>query len=397
VGMCRILLISLAFVTACSNQDPAGGVGGGGDADLSVEPSSPDLSVTDAAIPAADLAVRADLATATSPDLAVVPGADLATASHDLATASPDLAGPSPDLAPGSPDLGPAPHAIRTVFIVLMENANWAQWKGSASAPYLNKTLLPMASHAEMFYNPAGVHPSLPNYIWLEAGDKLGVTADGEPSAYHQSTTQHFVDQLESAGHTWKAYVENIDGKSCPLTDSGLYVSRHVPMLYFDDVTNTNDANAKRCIDHIRPYTELATDLKNGTVPEYSFITPNLCDDAHGSNPLAGSFQCLPVITDLIKSGDTWLSQQMPTILGSSAYKNGGALFITWDEGEGSTSDGPIGMVVLSPVAKGGGYSNTIKYTHSSTLRSFEEIFGVPFLRDAANATDLRDLFSQFP
>ena len=69
---------------------------------------------------------------------------------------------------------------------------------------------------------------------------------------------------------------------------------------------------------------------------------------------------------------------------------------ILWDEAV--TGDGPIGMIVLSPKAKGGGYQNTIHYTHSSTLRTVEEIFGVaPLLGDAANATDLSDLFVSFP
>jgi len=55
-------------------------------------------------------------------------------------------------------------------------------------------------------------------------------------------------------------------------------------------------------------------------------------------------------------------------------------------------------MIALSPKAKGGGYANTIPYDHSSTLRTVEEIFGVnPLLHDAANATDLADLFVTFP
>ena len=104
---------------------------------------------------------------------------------------------------------------------------------------------------------------------------------------------------------------------------------------------------------------------------------------------------CAP-LNDPVKQTDTWLSTQVPMILNSQAYKNGGALFITWDEGEGS--DGPIGMIALSPSARGRGYANAIHYTHSSTLRTLEEIFGVsPWLGDAANATDLRDLFSTFP
>src|SRR6266700_3702591 len=51
-------------------------------------------------------------------------------------------------------------------------------------------------------------------------------------------------------------------------------------------------------------------------------------------------------------------------------------------------------MMVISPLAKGNGYFNSIHYTHSSTLRTFQNIFGVgPYLGDAANATDLSDLF----
>ncbi len=102
---------------------------------------------------------------------------------------------------------------------------------------------------------------------------------------------------------------------------------------------------------------------------------------------------CAP-LNDPVKQGDTWLARHLPAILNSQAYKNGGIVFITWDEGEGG--DGPIGMIVLSPDAKGGGYANTIHYTHSSTLRTLEEIFGVtPLLGDAAQATDLRDLLEE--
>ena len=91
-----------------------------------------------------------------------------------------------------------------------------------------------------------------------------------------------------------------------------------------------------------------------------------------------------------------WLSAEVPKVLASQAYANNGALLITWDEAE--NGDGPIGMIVLSPKAKGGGYQNSIHYTHSSALRSLQEIFGVtPLLGDAASATDLSDLFVSFP
>src|SRR5205823_14085019 len=110
---------------------------------------------------------------------------------------------------------------IQTVFIILMENHNWTggkggtSIKGNRSAPYINNTLLPMASHAEQYFNPPGIHPSLPNYLWLEAGTNFGVLNDNAPSSNHQSTTQHLVTLLENAGFNWKSYQEGITGRSC--------------------------------------------------------------------------------------------------------------------------------------------------------------------------------------
>ncbi len=222
--------------------------------------------------------------------------------------------------------------------------------------------------------------------MWLEAGTNFGIYNDADPYINHQSATQHLVTLLNNAHISWKSYQESISGTRCPLTGNGLYAPKHDPMVFFNDVTNTNNLNASYCIAHIRPYTELATDLQRNSHARYNFITPNLCDDMHDT--------CAP-LNDSVKQGDSWLAQNIPMILNSQAYKNGGIVFITWDEGEGG--DGPIGMIVLSNDAKGGGYSNTIQYTHSSTLRTLEEIFGVtPLLGDAANATDLRDLFKTF-
>jgi hypothetical protein len=52
---------------------------------------------------------------------------------------------------------------------------------------------------------------------------------------------------------------------------------------------------------------------------------------------------------------------------------------------------------VLSPLAKGGGYIGHTKYYHSSMLRTVEEVFGVPLLRDAMMQPSLSDLFTKYP
>ena len=280
-----------------------------------------------------------------------------------------------------SPVAGAMP-PIQTVFVIVMENQGWAAFKGNPSAPYINNTLLPMASHCERFYAIPGLHPSEPNYLWMEAGTNFGIFDNNDPVINHQNTTNHLVAQLRAAGISWKTYQEDIDGTYVPLATTNLYVPRHNPFVYFDDVTGTNDPNNAYGIAHIRPYNELVADLTSNTVARYNFIKPNLCSDGHDS---------CPPLYNPVAQVDNWLAAEVPKILASAAYSNNGALFITFDE---SFDDSPIGMIVLSPLVRDGGYFNEIRYTHSSLLRTLQEIFGVrPFLGDAANVADLHDLF----
>ncbi len=306
----------------------------------------------------------------------------------------------------GTPDGGTggiAGHHIKTVFMIVMENKNWDDIKGKSSAPYINDTLLADGVHAEDYHSAPGVHPSEPNYIWLEAGTNFGISNDNDPSSNVQNTTAHLVTLLDAAGVTWRSYQEDIDGTTCPLTGHGLYAPKHDPMLFFDDSTGNLDKHDAYCMAHNVPYTQLATDLQNNTVAQYNFITPNLCDDMHNdctSNPK-------PVVPNgdyQVKQGDDWLSHEVPKILASQAYQDGGLLIITWDESEFSFSclgaNCPIGFIILSPYAKAPGYSNNIKYDHSSTLKTIEEIFDVhPLLGHAADSgtQDLSDFFTQFP
>jgi phosphatidylinositol-3-phosphatase len=279
---------------------------------------------------------------------------------------------------------------IKTVWVIVMENQDWSSIKGSKFAPYINQTLLPQASHAEQYFNPPNNHPSLPNYIWMEAGTNFGIADDHSPLANHQSSSQHLVTLLKNrpeGGEAWRAYEENISGKGCPLFDKYPYVVKHNPFVYFDDVTNRKDPDFAYCVAHVRPFEELAKDLANNSVARYNFITPNICDDMHDS--------CSP-LHNQVAQGDTWLAKYLPEILNSQAYRDGGAVFITWDEAE--RADGPIGMIVLSRLAKGNGYGNAIHYDHGALLRTLEEIFGVtPYLGNAATQPDLKDLFSVFP
>src|SRR6266568_3664023 len=292
------------------------------------------------------------------------------------------------------------PSGIKHVFVVVMENTDWSQIKGNTnSAPYINGLLSRSdTSYASNYHNvtPSEVakgylHPSEPNYIWLEGGtnsftDHTFTNDNDATSGNYTTSTNHLTTLLRNKGLSWKAYEESMPS-GCPITSSGNYAAKHNPLVSFTDVSgNPPSSTSTNCSSHVVPFTQLATDVQNNSLPSYSFITPNLCDDMH-DNSCAGS-------NDPIHQGDTWLSNNLPTILNAQAYKNGGAVFITWDEDSGSTTNNPIGMIVLSPLAKGHGYTNTTLYSHSSFVKTAETIFGLsPLLAHASSANDLSDLF----
>jgi hypothetical protein len=286
----------------------------------------------------------------------------------------------------GSPGDGGS-RFITTVFVIVLENASWKDVVDSGSAPFINTVLLPMAAHAESYRTT--LHPSEPNYLVMEAGDALGVTDDGQPSFNHQSTPDHLVNQLEAAGVRWRSYQEGISGVVCPLTGSGQYTPQHNPMVFFDDVTSSDSVTSARCIAHVRPFEELWADLNAGEVTGYNFLTPDLCHDGQAVCGDGG-----------ILASDAWLSEAVPRIMASTAYRNGGVIFVTWDEGGASAgcpaAGCPIGLIAVSLVAKAG-HQNSIAYSHASLLRTVQTLFGVgPYLRGAASASPLDDLFTHY-
>lgn len=318
----------------------------------------------------ARLALAAALASAAG--LACAPVRD---SSHDACPPE------APALATGG-----APHALRTVFVIVLENQDWSDVAGSPSAPFVNGTLLPRFAHA-VNYRTGGLHPSLGNYVWLEAGDPLGIHFDAPPAEVPLPVTCHVATYLEQVGLTWKAYAQGIAGDTCPIADEGRYAVRHVPFVYFEDVSgHPLDPHGPRCIEHVRPFEELAADLAAGTVPRYAFIVPDLCDDGHDA--------CLP-LNDRVAQQDAFLARELPVIMDSAAYRDGGVILVIWDEGH--RGDHPVGLVAVSPLAKPG-YAAPGAYTHGSTVRTVQEILGVtPLLRTAATSESLADLFTAYP
>ena len=345
----------------------------------------------------------------------------------------------------------PQAQQVRTVFVIPLENRNWTQPAGDTKAPlqllgnphapFINSLvngsspLSRQVAYASAYHNalatPSGhnphIHPSLPSYLWSEAGTNFDVYTNNPPfgkGGVHQGTTDHLVSYLNRAGVSWKSYQEDIDTDSdgnvlprsqwtVPLVKRhGIYKNgvpynyepKHNPQVYFDDVNggvgsgegNPTDPTA---VARFSPIQQLLTDLAHNTVARYNWITPNQYDEMH--SPLPSGYKGLTGSEAAVKKGDDYLAVLIPQIMASQAYRNGGVIIIWTDETEGTNADDyshALPEIIISPLAhpnvNGRPYTNAINYTHSSDLRTMQEIFQVgPYLGDAAHATDLSDLF----
>ena len=264
------------------------------------------------------------------------------------------------------------------IVVIVMENHEYNEIIGSSSAPYING-LAKQYGLATHYY--AASHPSLPNYLSLTAASTFGIADDCETCFVNQT---NLADQIEASGRTWRAYMESMPS-ACDLNDTALYAMWHNPWLYYDDIRT----NTARCNADVVPYTQFPTDLTSSHVPNFMWITPNLCSDMH---------DCA------ISTGDSWLSHNVPQILSSAALQNGGALFITWDEGNTdlgcctNTAGGNVATLVISPMVAAG-VSSTIAESHYSLVRTIEDAWGMPELNNASCACTpaMSEYFSQGP
>jgi len=186
------------------------------------------------------------------------------------------------------------------------------------------------------------------------------------------------------------------------------YAAKHNPMVFFTDTNGGCDTSASNpSRTHYAPLQQLALDLQRDDVADYSWITPNQFNDQHtGLSNGYGGAPGSPNKGDRadIAQGDNFLARIVPLIMASKAYKHHGVIVLWWDESEGGDSpDFTLPFIVISTDAhenvKGLPYASVIEFSHSSTLRTMQEIFdvdprsGYPWLGAAETATDLSALF----
>ena len=266
---------------------------------------------------------------------------------------------------PGGRSVAAATPSPPHVMLIVEENRDYPSVVGSADAPYINGLAnrygLATASYAQ-------ARPSLPNYLTLLSGSTQGVTDDGTGYSFAGPT---LVDQLAQRGITWRAYMESMPGPCYAGAASGEYAKKHDPFMYFTSIT----AHPAQC-QNVVPLESLTADVDSATAPDFIWVTPDLCDDGHDCSTA---------------TADSWLAANLPPVLASDWFSHNGVVIVTWDEGTVSTGccNGAYGGHIATIVLAGGSQQHTTTTTavdHAGTLRTIEQLYGLPPLNDAACA-----------
>jgi hypothetical protein len=194
----------------------------------------------------------------------------------------------------------------------------------------------------------------------------MAATSGTATNLYPQDV-RNLGDLADASGVSWAAFEQGMPtpcNTSVNWTD--LYDPNHNPFIMFNDTVQ----DAPRCAAHDLTWSSWTSDVSAGTIPAYSFITPNIINDERNTS--------IPV-------GDAWLQSWLSPLVNDSAIFSHTAFLISYDEDGGSPSNTPvvngsagghIYTVVVSP------YSNALSsdhfYTTFSLLTTAEWLLGIP-------------------
>ncbi len=266
----------------------------------------------------------------------------------------------------------PASHVV----LVVMENTEYGEVIGSSSAPYVNGLArrygLATASYAI-------THPSLPNYLALTSGSTAGIESDCTSCSV---SSKNIVDQLQAAGISWRAYLEDVPRPCFGGAQAGGYAKKHNPFAYYRDIAG----HPGRC-GRLVGFGRLGQDLRGGRLPTYVWVSPNLCDDGHDCS---------------LRTADRFLARTLPPLLRELGPH--GFLILTWDEGTtdagccGVAHGGHIATIVAGPDVRPGARAGR-PVDHYGVLGTVEDALRLPRLAGAADprAGSLGGLFARPP
>src|SRR5579872_6237538 len=273
---------------------------------------------------------------------------------------------PTPNASPtATPPANPSPtpSSSKSVVIVLEENHSLADVIGNPAMPYVNGLAAQFAVAADYY---ADTHPSIGNYFELTTG--AIVTNDDNFTG--TINADNLVREIQSADKTWKAYAESLPHAGYVGGDVYPYAKHHNPFVYFSDVLSSTQEQA-----NLVPFSQFASDLASSSLPAFSYVVPNLNDDAHDCP--AGESTCTD--TEKLAAADQWLQANIAPLLANANFKANGLLLIVFDEGLDSdlTNGGGHTFLLAAAANARKNYQSPVLYQHQNTLRTVCDTLGL--------------------
>lgn len=254
------------------------------------------------------------------------------------------------------------------VIVIFFENREYGDVIGNSKFKNFNGYA---RSHTLLTRYFGVTHPSLPNYLALLGGDTFGIRTDCVDCFIN---ARSLPDLLESSGRTWKSYHEGLPEAGFTGPFQGNYAMKHNPFVYFDAIRNDPDRLKRGVV----PLSELEADLAAGTLPDFAFISPDMCHSGH---------DCDSAISD------AWLARIAGLVLASPAFDASSLLVLTFDEGTSNqgccgskrlANGGKIATVLISPLVRSG-FKDPTPYSHYSLLKTIAWSWGLEELGKAAD------------
>ncbi|KAE9380393.1 phosphoesterase-domain-containing protein [Stipitochalara longipes BDJ] len=262
---------------------------------------------------------------------------------------------------PSSPTSNVKGKAFDRIIHIWLENTDFDK---AAADPNLQW----LASQGILLTNYWAVtHPSEPNYIASVGGDTFGMENDDFNRIPSNIST--VVDLLDTKGIAWGEYQEDLpyagyigfNFTNQQNTSNNDYVRKHNPLVIYDSVAN----NATR-LSQIKNFTSFTSDLNAQTLPQWSFITPNMTNDGHDTT---------------ITFAANWARTFLTPLLGNPYFMNNTLVVLTFDEDDTYTEHNTVFTVLLGGAVAG--HQNTTDdtfYNHYSLLSTVELNWGLPSL-----------------
>ncbi|MFF7384127.1 alkaline phosphatase family protein [Streptomyces griseoluteus] len=244
--------------------------------------------------------------------------------------------------------------------VVVFENHAYSQVIGSSSAPYINAL---RTGGANLTASYGETHPSQPNYFALFSGSTQGITDD---SCYTPgfSSAPNLASELIGAGKSWASYNETLPSQGSTTCGSGNYARKHNPWFGFSNVPTSS----------AKTFAQFPTDY--ATLPQVSFVVPDLCGDMHDCS---------------VSTGDTWLKNKLGAYA-TWAKTHNSLLVVTFDE-DNRLSGNRIPTVLYGQSVTAGSTSSAT-YNHYDLLRTLEDMHGLPHAGNAAAGKDITGIWT---